>query len=178
VHRARVFRDIYYIASGAASAMAGRTPEEEYLGFPLEDGQYFMLGDNSSASKDSRAWERLHHVDRRLIIGRAVAMAFAHEGATVWATDINDAKLAELAAMIGGGAGEVRRCKAMVKTLIDDLAISTFGTPLRVGDELVVASGDYAGTWTIDLITPNLGSTYDLDVVWTRLADAGGQVRR
>jgi NAD(P)-dependent dehydrogenase (short-subunit alcohol dehydrogenase family) len=34
-------------------------------------------------------------------IGRAVAMAFAHEGASVWATDINDAKLTELAGTPG-----------------------------------------------------------------------------
>jgi len=84
VSRLRILRDIYYIASGAASAMAGRTPEEEYLGFPLEDGQYFMLGDNSSASKDSRAWERLHHVDRRLIIGRAVAIFWPHAVPAAW----------------------------------------------------------------------------------------------
>jgi signal peptidase I len=84
VSRLRVSRDIYYIASGAAAAMAGRTPEEEYLGFPLEDGQYFMLGDNSSASKDSRAWDRLHHVDRRLIIGRAVAIFWPHAIPASW----------------------------------------------------------------------------------------------
>ena len=34
-------------------------------------------------------------------IGRAVAMAFAREGASVWATDINEAKLAELAEIPG-----------------------------------------------------------------------------
>jgi len=34
-------------------------------------------------------------------IGRAVAMAFAREGASVWATDINEAKLAELAGIPG-----------------------------------------------------------------------------
>jgi signal peptidase I len=84
VSRLRILRDVYYIASGAASAMAGRTPEEEYLGFPLEAGQYFMLGDNSSASKDSRAWERLHHVDRRLIIGRAVAIFWPHAIPAAW----------------------------------------------------------------------------------------------
>ena len=34
-------------------------------------------------------------------IGRAVAMAYAREGASVWATDINEAKLAELAEIPG-----------------------------------------------------------------------------
>jgi len=84
VRSLRVLRDVYYVASGAASALAGRTPEEDYLGFPLEENQYFMLGDNSSASKDSRAWERLHHVDRRLIIGRAVAIFWPHAIPAKW----------------------------------------------------------------------------------------------
>ena len=88
VSRLRILRDIYYIASGAAAAMAGRTPEEEYLGFPLEAGQYFMLGDNSSASKDSRAWERLHHVDRRLLIGRAVAIFWPHAIPAAWSVPV------------------------------------------------------------------------------------------
>jgi signal peptidase I len=84
VRALRLLRDVYYVASGAASALAGRTPEEDYLGFPLEAGQYFMLGDNSSASKDSRAWGRLHHVDRRLIIGRAVAIFWPHAIPAKW----------------------------------------------------------------------------------------------
>ncbi|MBI1397735.1 MAG: SDR family oxidoreductase [Betaproteobacteria bacterium] len=58
-------------------------------------------------------------------IGRATALAFAAEGARVWATDINDAKLSELS----GTAGiEVRRLD-----VLDDAAIARFasevGTP-------------------------------------------------
>ena len=88
----RVLRDVYYIASGDATAMAGRTPEETHLDFPLEAGQFFMLGDNSSASKDSRAWGThlapLHHVDRHLIIGRALAIFWPHAVPARWSVPV------------------------------------------------------------------------------------------
>lgn len=37
-------------------------------------------------------------------IGRASALALVREGATVWATDVDDSALAELAATISPGA--------------------------------------------------------------------------
>jgi 2-keto-3-deoxy-L-fuconate dehydrogenase len=58
-------------------------------------------------------------------IGRAVALAFAREGARVWATDINDAKLAELK----GTAGiEVRRLDVLKDADVAALA-KEVGTP-------------------------------------------------
>jgi NAD(P)-dependent dehydrogenase (short-subunit alcohol dehydrogenase family) len=64
-------------------------------------------------------------------IGRAVAMAFAREGADVWATDINEAKLAELAgtAVTKGNTGiRTRRLD-----VLNDAEIAAFaeevGTP-------------------------------------------------
>jgi len=88
----RVLRDVYYIATGSAAAMAGRAPEEDVLGFVLEPGEYFMLGDNSSASKDSRAWgtpdEPLHSVSRRLIIGRALVIFWPHGVPARWSVPV------------------------------------------------------------------------------------------
>ena len=88
----QVLRDVYYIASGSADAMAGRAPEEELLGFALEPGHYFMLGDNSSASKDSRAWgtpdQPLHSVERRLLIGRALAIFWPHGIPAKWSIPV------------------------------------------------------------------------------------------
>jgi signal peptidase I len=90
--RLRVLRDVYYIATGSAAAMAGHEPEEDVLSFPLAAGQYFMLGDNSSASKDSRAWgtptEPLHHVDRHLIVGRALAIFWPHAIPAKWSVPL------------------------------------------------------------------------------------------
>jgi signal peptidase I len=88
----RVLRDVYYIATGTAAAMAGRAPEEDVLEFVLEPGEYFMLGDNSSASKDSRAWgtpdEPLHSVSRRLIIGRALVIFWPHGVPARWSVPV------------------------------------------------------------------------------------------
>lgn len=90
----RVLRDLYYVSSGTQAALLGREQEEDVVTYPLEADQFFMLGDNSSASKDSRAWGTpeapLHHVDRRLLIGRALVVFWPHAVPTPW-----NAKLAE-----------------------------------------------------------------------------------
>ncbi|MFM1904860.1 MAG: Signal peptidase [Planctomycetota bacterium] len=84
----RVLRDVYYVASGTQLALIGREPEEPVISFPLGEDQFFMLGDNSSASKDGRAWgtpeEPIHHVDRRLLIGRALVVFWPHAVPTPW----------------------------------------------------------------------------------------------
>ncbi|MFM8414494.1 MAG: signal peptidase I [Planctomycetota bacterium] len=84
----RVLRDIYYVASGTQAALLGREAEEPMVAYPLLDDQFFMLGDNSSASKDSRAWgtpeEPIHHVDRRLLTGRALVVFWPHAVPTPW----------------------------------------------------------------------------------------------
>jgi len=90
----RVLRDIYYISSGTQAALLGREREEAVVAYPLEADQFFMLGDNSSASKDSRAWgtpeDPIHHVDRRLLTGRALVVFWPHAVPTPW-----NVKLAE-----------------------------------------------------------------------------------
>jgi signal peptidase I len=89
----RVLRDVYYIASGDAAAMAGRIPEKPLFTFPpLGDGQFLMLGDNSSASKDSRAWghpdDGPFHVDRSLLIGRALVIFWPHAIPARWSVPV------------------------------------------------------------------------------------------
>ena len=90
----RVLRDLYYVSSGTLAAFQGRAREEAMVTYPLATDQFFMLGDNSSASKDSRAWGTpeapLHHVDRRLLIGRALVVFWPHAVPTPW-----NVKLAE-----------------------------------------------------------------------------------
>lgn len=40
--------------------------------------RFFMLGDNSPASKDSRLWEKVNWVERRLLIGKAIYVYWPH----------------------------------------------------------------------------------------------------
>ena len=89
VRSLRVLRDVYYIASGDYNALAGVAAEKPLFTFPpLADGQFLMLGDNSSASKDSRAWGDPQtgpfHVDRRLLIGRALVIFWPHAIPASW----------------------------------------------------------------------------------------------
>ena len=51
----RVLRDVYYLTT-VMGVRLGEFYEKERLDFPLEQGQFFMLGDNSAARKDSRLW--------------------------------------------------------------------------------------------------------------------------
>lgn len=58
-------------------------------------------------------------------IGRATALAFAREGATVWATDVNEAKLSELK---GTRGIEVRKLDVLQDAEIEKIA-KEVGTP-------------------------------------------------
>jgi signal peptidase I len=88
----RVLRDVYYIASGDGYVMNGSLPEPPSVSYSLQADQFFMLGDNSAASKDSRAWGNpqrpLHHVDRHLIVGRALAVFWPHAVPTGWSVPL------------------------------------------------------------------------------------------
>ena len=46
--------------------------------FKLENGQYFMMGDNSAASSDCRIWDAEHYVDEKLLIGEAYFVFWPH----------------------------------------------------------------------------------------------------
>jgi len=79
----RVFRDIYYITA-VDVAGNGQIIEEPVLHFPLGPDQFLVLGDNSAASKDSRLWLEGHHVDRSLLIGRALVIFWPHAIPAKW----------------------------------------------------------------------------------------------
>ena len=83
----RVLRDIFYIGADGISAVGGMI-EKPRLDFPLEADQFFVLGDNSAASKDSRLWLEGHHVDRNLIVGKALTIFWPHAWSPDWALPI------------------------------------------------------------------------------------------
>jgi signal peptidase I len=47
------------------------------VAFEMDEGAYFPLGDNSSASADARSWNK-HFVPEKLMIGRAVMVFWPH----------------------------------------------------------------------------------------------------
>lgn len=83
----RVLRDVYYIGT-MLGARVGEFVEQQRLDYPLEAGQFFMLGDNSAASKDSRLWNDGHHVDRHLIIGEALVVFWPHAVPAAWSIPV------------------------------------------------------------------------------------------
>ena len=105
----KVLRDIYYIADkqnsengvsdyDSAEIFGGITPgnlaaffsdpdrwdvfDSKRMGsveFPLDEGQFLMLGDNSAMSRDSRLWNpNEYYVDRDLMIGKALYIYWPH----------------------------------------------------------------------------------------------------
>jgi signal peptidase I len=61
----RVYRDVYY-----TQAVAGRSTVDFEKGFHLGQGEYFVLGDNSPISEDSRVWATGPGVSAGALIGR------------------------------------------------------------------------------------------------------------
>ena len=88
VKNLRVLRDTYYIGAVDVGARPGEILEEDWLEFGLEADQFFVLGDNSAASKDSRLWLEGHHVDRDLLIGKAMAIFWPHAVPASWAVPV------------------------------------------------------------------------------------------
>lgn len=96
VTRSRVLRDIYYQASGERQhEYGGVYPERarnvlldptqwattelfenmQSLEFDFNDNEFMPMGDNSAQSQDARWW---HHVDRDLLVGKALAVYWTH----------------------------------------------------------------------------------------------------
>ena len=88
VKQLRVLRDTYYIGAIDVGARPGEILEEDRLEFDLEADQFFVLGDNSAASKDSRLWLEGHHVDRNLLIGKAMAIFWPHAVPASWSVPV------------------------------------------------------------------------------------------
>jgi signal peptidase I len=71
ISQLKIWRDIYYLLGPGATGSAGRT-------YDLQADQFFMLGDNSPESSDSRYWNSQKYVDRRLLVGKALFVYWPH----------------------------------------------------------------------------------------------------
>jgi 2-keto-3-deoxy-L-fuconate dehydrogenase len=89
-------------------------------------------------------------------IGRAAAEAFDREGAVVWATDINEAKLAEIEA-----GPQLERRKLDV---LDAAAVSAFFAEVGRVDVLFNCAGVVHGGTVLEASEADLDFAYDLNV--------------
>lgn len=84
LHRVGLDRDLFY-----QPALSYSTPGRASEGpFPLRDGQFFVVGDNSAASRDSRLWDKVDSwlgravdppagvVPREMMVGKAFFVYF------------------------------------------------------------------------------------------------------
>ena len=64
----------------ASTGQNGHTvfDQRKEVTFPLAADQFFVLGDNSPASADSRLWDHQHYVDRDMMIGKALFIYWPH----------------------------------------------------------------------------------------------------
>jgi signal peptidase I len=84
LHQLRVLRDLFYIGAYDLGRRPGELLEDSRIDYELGPDQFLMLGDNSAASKDSRLWVEGHHVDRSLLIGKALVIFWPHPWPASW----------------------------------------------------------------------------------------------
>ena len=89
-------------------------------------------------------------------IGQATALAFAQEGATVWATDINDEKLKELH---GTDRIKTRHCDVLDRSSIDAL-VAEVGAP----DILFNCAGYVASGTILECAEKDWDVSFDINV--------------
>lgn len=75
VSHLRIDRDVFYVSQSPPGAPQHQQMNDVESAIKLGDREYFMLGDNSPQSKDSRYW---HSVDRSLLIGKALFIYWPH----------------------------------------------------------------------------------------------------
>lgn len=75
VSHLRIKRDVFYTRGEQDDAIDEITLADKDND---EEDQFFMLGDNSPASKDGRMWGPVDYVERRLLIGKAVYIYWPH----------------------------------------------------------------------------------------------------
>jgi signal peptidase I len=75
VSHLKIDRDVFYISESPAHAPEHLRMNDVKSPIKLGNDEYFMLGDNSPQSKDSRFW---HTVDRSLLIGKALFIYWPH----------------------------------------------------------------------------------------------------
>ena len=85
-------------------------------------------------------------------IGRAIAEAFLREGATVWATDLDLAKLADLA------------CERRQLDVLSTAAVDTFAAEVGGSDILVNCAGYVHHGTVLDCSEPDWDFSFDLNV--------------
>lgn len=90
-------------------------------------------------------------------IGRAAALAFAREGATVWATDINEKSLATLAA-------ESANIKTRRLDVTDGAAIKAIAAELGAVDVLFNAAGYVANGTILECEEKDWDLSFDINV--------------
>lgn len=90
-------------------------------------------------------------------IGRAAAKAFAAEGATVWATDIDEAALASL-------AGEVAGLRTRRLDVTDAAAIAAFAAEVGTADVLFNCAGYVHHGTILDCTEADWDRSFDINV--------------
>ena len=83
IRHLRILRDVYY--TSAAFGGNRLTTAIHLLDSDNDDfDQFFMLGDNSPSSSDSRYWEQKSFVERRQLIGKAMFIYWPHAWPVSW----------------------------------------------------------------------------------------------
>jgi len=87
IREVRVYRDVYYTRPSFADGRSGRDEPVQ-----LGEDQYYVLGDNSPISDDSRTWPEGTAVPARLVVGKPLFVHFPAPRARIgnWVFQVPD----------------------------------------------------------------------------------------